>query len=368
MLIGTVKESEKALLYKNEKLVKVLESGRYVFPNFTGAYRYEVFSVEHFGIDTKKSELLYKKYPELIKKHFEVVALGEEERAFIWIDGKFAELLKAGATKLYFKEYDVKMEKVNVKEEMRVSTKYVKLLEGSWEHILRVNISAHEWAYLYIDNVLDKRLEVGMHLFYTDFFDIKSSKLDKRVKEMEITGQELLSADKVTLRCNVTMHYKISDAVRYMETAFAPHEYLYKHMQFAIREHIGTKTVDEILEHKNSLSEEILERFLVHCEKIGVTIESMHIKDIILPGEMREIFNHVIEASKRAEANLIKRREETAATRSLLNTAKLMKDNPTLARLKELEALEKITQSVETLNVYGGLDGVMHNLVDLREK
>ncbi|MCH9814271.1 MAG: slipin family protein [Epsilonproteobacteria bacterium] len=368
MLIVTVKESEKALLYKNEKLVKVLESGRYVLPNFTAAYRYEVFSVEHFGIDIKKSELLYKKYPALIEKHFEVVALGEEERAYVWIDGKFTELLKAGATKLYFKEYDVRVERVNVKEEMQVDPKYVKLLEGSWEHILRVNVSVHEWTYLYVDNLLDKRLDVGVHLFYTDYFDVKSYTLDKRVNEMEITGQELLSADKVTLRCNVTMHYKISDGVRYLETALTPHDYLYKHMQFAIREHMGTKTVDEILEYKNSLSKEILDSFLERCEKIGVTIESVHIKDIILPGEMREIFNHVIEASKRAEANLIKRREETAATRSLLNTAKLMKDNPTLARLKELEALEKITQSVETLNVYGGLEGVMHNLVDLREK
>ncbi len=97
-----------------------------------------------------------------------------------------------------------------------------------------------------------------------------------------------------------------------------------------------------------------------------VELKNIHIKDIILPGEMREIFNKVIEAKKRAEANIIKRREETAATRSLLNTAKLMKDNPTLARLKELEALEKITQTVGTLNIYNGLDGVLNGMFKLK--
>lgn len=81
-------------------------------------------------------------------------------------------------------------------------------------------------------------------------------------------------------------------------------------------------------------------------------------KDVILPGEMKEILNRVVEAEKVAQANLIKRREETAATRSLLNTARLMDENPTLMRLKELETLEKVTAKIDKLTVYGGLEGV----------
>jgi regulator of protease activity HflC (stomatin/prohibitin superfamily) len=64
-----------------------------------------------------------------------------------------------------------------------------------------------------------------------------------------------------------------------------------------------------------------------------------------------------------AQANLVRRREETAATRSLLNTARLMEENPTLLRLKELETLEKVTEKIGTLTVYNGLDGVLKNLV-----
>ncbi len=79
-----------------------------------------------------------------------------------------------------------------------------------------------------------------------------------------------------------------------------------------------------------------------------------------------DILSKVVEAQKTAEANLIKRREETQATRSLHNTAKVMENNPVLLRLKELESLEKITAQVGHLNVYGGLDGVMNGLVDLR--
>ena len=92
-------------------------------------------------------------------------------------------------------------------------------------------------------------------------------------------------------------------------------------------------------------------------------MESVGIKDVILPGDMKEILNQVVEAEKVAQANIIKRREETAATRSLLNTAKLMEENPTLLRLKELEMLEKVTDKVGSLTVFGGLDGVLTDMV-----
>ena len=83
---------------------------------------------------------------------------------------------------------------------------------------------------------------------------------------------------------------------------------------------------------------------------------------------MKMILAQVVEAQKMAEANLIRRREETQATRSLHNTAKVMEGNSTLLRLKELEVLEKITTQINTLNVYGGLDGVMNDMVRLTDK
>ena len=89
----------------------------------------------------------------------------------------------------------------------------------------------------------------------------------------------------------------------------------------------------------------------------------MGVKDIVLPGEMKTILAQVVEAGKSAEANVIRRREETAATRSLLNTAKVMEDNPTALRLKELETLEKVTEKIDKLTVFGGLEGVLQGLV-----
>jgi len=97
----------------------------------------------------------------------------------------------------------------------------------------------------------------------------------------------------------------------------------------------------------------------------GFELRGVGLRDVILPGEMRAILNQVVQAEKAAQANVIKRREETAATRSLLNTAKLMDQNPTLLRLKELETLEKVTEKVDRLTVFGGLDGVLKDTVTI---
>jgi regulator of protease activity HflC (stomatin/prohibitin superfamily) len=75
----------------------------------------------------------------------------------------------------------------------------------------------------------------------------------------------------------------------------------------------------------------------------------------------------VVEAEKEAEANVIRRREETQATRALLNTAKVMEENPVMLRLKELEALTELATKVDTLTVHNGTAGLMNDLVKLRD-
>jgi regulator of protease activity HflC (stomatin/prohibitin superfamily) len=79
---------------------------------------------------------------------------------------------------------------------------------------------------------------------------------------------------------------------------------------------------------------------------------------------MKDLMNKVTEARKAAEANLIARREETAAIRSQANTAKLLAESPTLMRLRELEVLEKIA-SAGKLNVILGDKGLAEKVINL---
>ena len=107
------------------------------------------------------------------------------------------------------------------------------------------------------------------------------------------------------------------------------------------------------------------------AKALGAEVGEIGVKDVILPGDIRELLNKVVEAERVAKANLIRRQEETAATRSLLNTSKLMENNPLLLRLKELEALEKLVEKVGRIDLHTGsgsqgFDALLTNLVQIK--
>ena len=141
----------------------------------------------------------------------------------------------------------------------------------------------------------------------------------------------------------------------------------------AIREAVATRTLDEILAARDTIDREVREFVTARAGNLGVEIGEIGVKDVILPGDVRDLLNKVVEAERTAKANLIRRQEETAATRSLLNTARLMEDNPLLLRLKELEALEKLVEKVGRIDLHagagaGGFDTLLQNLYSLRER
>ena len=117
--------------------------------------------------------------------------------------------------------------------------------------------------------------------------------------------------------------------------------------------------------YANELIRDYGAKTLIRIGSCGGMQPHVGIRDVILPGDMKDLMNKVTEARKAAEANLISRREETAAMRSQANTAKLLTDNPTLMRLKELEALEKVVENVGSLTVYNGLEGILSDTVKL---
>ena len=124
-------------------------------------------------------------------------------------------------------------------------------------------------------------------------------------------------------------------------------------MQLALRAFVGGMTLDELLNRKDAISQEFLENVTQKISALGLVVSGAGIRDIILPGDMKEIMNQVLVAEKKAQANSIMRREETASTRSLLNTAKLMEENEMLWKLKEMEYVEKIADKIGEITISG---------------
>lgn len=214
-------------------------------------------------------------------------------------------------------------------------------------------VENHEMALLFVDGKYVQVLPGGVYYWWKNNIPVYVGKVDIRQLQLEINGQEILTRDKAALRINAWAQYKVADIEKALLQNKDYERQLYILFQLALREYIAGLGFDELLEKKDTLSPYILEAVSVAAAQLGVSITGFGIRDIILPGEMKEIMNQVLIAEKKAQSNIIMRREETASTRSLLNTAKLMEDNPMLFKLKEMEYVEKIAEKITNISVNG---------------
>ena len=348
-----ISETQKGFLLKNGKYVKMLGPGKYYA--FGGR---EIFPCDIEGkIFCDKCPLETLLADENVAKAVSCVEIGDEELALHYVDGKLTGSLRAGkyaywndAGKHEFKIFDISSP--YVQEDFpeyvfpKISSTYYK----------KIDVAEHQKARLCIGNRFEKLLGAGTYYFWNTHETIDVEYIDTRLTQMDITGQEMLTADKVTLRVNFILTYRVTDYVKIFTEIDDYEEQMHTAAQLALREYIGKHKLDNILESKEEMSAFVLEKLKAKEKGLFVEINDAGVKDIILPGEIRAIMNRVIEAEKRAQANVITRREEVASTRSLLNTAKLMDENKTLYKLKELEYAERIFENVGNITISGNGD------------
>lgn len=225
-------------------------------------------------------------------------------------------------------------------------------------------VEVYEQGLLYVDGVFHKILEPGNYYWWQNAVLIDVAKLDMRQKMIEISGQEILTKDKAQLRINFTAQYQVTDIKKAIGENKEYEKQLHVLLQLSLRAYTAQLSFDEIMERKEQIAAFVMQDITTAAASLGVLISYCGVKDIILSGELRTIMNQVLVAEKRAQANMITRREETAATRSLMNTAKLMEENQTLWKLKEMEFVEKIAEKINTISLSGG-GNIVHQLKEL---
>lgn len=348
-----INENQKGFLFKKGKLQKLLSAGSY-HTSRTAKIELQSIEDELFSESCTLDTLLQL---EDIKAATTVIDVKDEQLALHYVNGLFAGCLGPAKHAFWNTTQTHTFTIIDCKEPFVEETlpKYLfSMIPARFFQCLEVE--EYEKALVYYDNQLTKVLDGGIYYFWNTKTKIKVDRIDMRMKQFEMNGQEILTKDKVTLRINMICRYRILDGIKIATEIDQYEQQLYTMIQLALREHIGKHTVDELLANKDAITDDVFSQLQKKGTEIYVDILEASIKDIILPGEMRDIMNTVLIAEKRAQANVIKRREEVASTRSLLNTAKLMEENKTLYRLKELEFLESICEHVDSITLNGSTD------------
>jgi regulator of protease activity HflC (stomatin/prohibitin superfamily) len=345
---------ERGLLFKH---------GDFVHPIAPGKVRIPFWSTEREKvevIDTTQTKFQHKMLDVLLQNSelrslLMVLDLTDTHRALIWKDGRIFGIVGPGRHAFWKAPAQVTVEIYDVSEFRFTHPKLqailahpdaVKSLEG-------VQVEPNDDLLLYRDGVLIDRLGEGLHVFWKGTGKVRWKAVDRREQVADVAGQEIMTSDKVTLRVNLIVSYLVSDVIKATQSSADHAQALYREAQLVLRAAVGTKTLDALLGDKESIGSEVRQSLVPRAAELGITVKSVGLRDIILPGDMKTLLNQVIAATKEAEANLIRRREETAAARSQVNTAKLLADNPHLQRLKELELLKEVLAGTKATFVFG---------------
>ncbi len=350
-----INENQVGYLMKNGRFVRVLEPGKY---NYISAMGYDVRIVSARGeVDTCALPVQKLREDAFFAANTVEETVPAGSFAFVVADG-VPVLCVTGRTLLYWKRFEQVQVRMYAPESPEIEADFPRELLGvmNTSMVSRLSVPVGAVSMLYFDNRFVRELATGVYWFWKLGVEVSQRQVTVSRQLLSLPAQELLTADKVTVRVTMALEYTITRPRVYAESMTNGEEQLRLTAQLALRDYVGGLKLEELLEKRSDFTGYLLER-LKKSECAGwCEFASAGIKDVIIPGDVREIMNTVLVAEKQAQANVIARREEVASTRSLLNTAKLMEENPVLMRLKELEYLERICERVDSISVAGGAD------------
>jgi regulator of protease activity HflC (stomatin/prohibitin superfamily) len=289
---------------------------------------------------------------------FGEITLGARERAILWHDGQPKHFLRPGTHRYWKIDATVRLDVLSVDAPPPEVTAELAAILPKSEYV-ELTVREHERGLQYLQGRLQRTLMPGSYAFWSPpQAKVDVANVDIRLGQVTLAGQELMTRDKVTLRLSLTCEYAVEDPAVATHAVANVRDAIYLLVQLASRDFVSGVTLDELLAGRDTMTRALQDDVAPKAKAFGVRVERIGVKDVVLPGEMKTLLNRVIEAEKEAAANVILRREETAAMRSLANTARVMSEQPVLLRLKELESLKEIASRIHEVRVVVGADGL----------
>ncbi len=362
--VAELTDYEQGFVWVDGQLEKVINDGLYVLWNTQRKVEIDFSDQRQPWLDVDNLDLIVKSG--MLEDKIQVLDLQDYQRALVWVDGRFDKMVSSGQYALWNTHRDIKVEIVDARD-VRFNHKDINVImksAGASVLLEEIIVAEDHVGVYFLDGQYVETLPAGRYAFWKGVQRVKVFQVNLAELTLDITGQEIMTSDKVTLRLNAVVAYKVANAEKSVRAADDVRQSLYREVQLALRGVVGARDLESLLADKDGLIAELLALVNDQALKLGLQIVSLGIRDIILPGDMKNLLNKVTEAKKAAEANLISRREETAAMRSQANTAKLLENNPALMRLRELEVLEKISQNSK-MSVVLGEKGLADRVVNL---
>ncbi len=168
-------------------------------------------------------------------------------------------------------------------------------------------------------------------------------KVDVRVKAVDVPDQEAITRDNVSARINAVIYYRVSDvkkAVLQVEDFYFAVSQI---AQTTMRNVVGETSLDDLLSQRNEIADKIRVVIDKATDDWGVKVESVELKDIILPEEMKRVIARQAEAERERRAIIIRAEGEKAAAANIAKAAEVLSKTTGGLHIRTLQTLNELS-------------------------
>ncbi len=168
--------------------------------------------------------------------------------------------------------------------------------------------------------------------------------VDLRVQTLDIPPQEVITKDNVSVRVNGVVFYRVIDPAK---ATLRVHDYVYATSAIAqttLRDVIGGVELDELLENRDTIAQEIRRIVDAKTDEWGIDITEIRLQDITLPDNMKRAMAVQAEAEREKRAVIIKAEGDLAAAENYAKAAAKLATTPGALTLRTLQTLSDLSK------------------------
>jgi len=176
--------------------------------------------------------------------------------------------------------------------------------------------------------------------------------VDMRVKAVDVPDQEAITKDNISITINAVIYYKVRDAeksVLVVENFFWAVSQL---AQTTMRNAVGEVTLDELLRNRDQIAGRIEEIVDKQSDPWGIEVESVELKDVVLPTEMKRTMAKEAEAERERRAVIIKAEGEVMAAENMSKAAKMLNESPGALHLRTLQSVNDLSSDQSNTTIW----------------
>jgi regulator of protease activity HflC (stomatin/prohibitin superfamily) len=172
---------------------------------------------------------------------------------------------------------------------------------------------------------------------------------DLRKTSMAVTGQEVLTADKVGMKASLLVTHQVAEPAKLAHTTQQWFADLHNLAQLALRTVATEMDAETLLTQRQSLSTKLLELVQPKAAELGLSVTAVELRDIMFPADLKRAFAETLKAKQEGQAALERARGESAALRNLANASRVLEGNPALMNLRLMQSVSSAQAAGSTL-------------------